>query len=131
MTKKLRKKIPKEIKLKSVQEYLSGTRSAKEIADTLGLDAQVIYRWKTLFEEKSKGVRAHELEDNGCPPEMAKRMTQLEDEITEYQKKVAEQLLIIDILKKLRQQGILPSESELSGLIAITKQSDLSKRPAK
>ena len=131
MIRKLRKKVSREQKQQAVDDYLNGKKSAKELADELGVQQQVIYKWKTSFEENSKGVRVHELEDNGCPPEMAKRMSQLEDEVIEYQKKVAEQSLVIDLLKKLRQQGNLPPEKELNGLIATMKLLEQKKRPVK
>jgi len=119
---KERKSFSKEIKRKVVEEFVSGAKTAQQIVDEYGLyNVQAIYKWKTILEEKSKGVRVDELENTGCPPAMAKRMSQLEEEIQEYQKKVAEQSLIIDLLKKLRRQGICPSESELSGLIATMK----------
>lgn len=131
MIRKLRRKISREQKQQAVDDYLSGKKTAQELASELGVHQQVIYKWKTDFEASAKGERVHELEDDGCPPEMAKRMSQLEDEVAEYQKKVAEQSLVIDLLKKLRQQGTLPPEKELNGLIDTIKKLDQKKRPAK
>jgi hypothetical protein len=76
-------------------------------------------RWRTFYDEQKKGVKVSELESLGASHELAERIIRQQDEIEAYQKKVAEQALIIDILKKLRKLGPLPPESELSGLIAM------------
>lgn len=131
MTKKTRKKFTEQEKRVAVNDYVSGAKTAQQIATELGTDTHAIYRWKTLFEEEAKGVRIEELERQGCSPQMAKRMALQEEEIALYQKKVAEQAVIIDLLKKLRSQKNSAPESELSGLIATTKKSDRNKRRLK
>jgi len=127
MTKKTRKKFLKEEKKTAVDDYVSGRRSAQQIADDLEIDVQYIYRWKILLDEEAKGLIIEELEKQGCPPEMAKKISQMEEEISLYQKKVAEQSVIIDLLKKLRNPKSLAPESELSGLIATTRKLDQKK----
>lgn len=124
MKKKLRKHVSKHQKQTAVAEYVSGAKPAQQIANELGISVNNIYQWKTAQEETAKGVHIGELENQSTPRELSKRVGLLEAEIGEYQKKVAEQAIIIDLLKKLRKQGILPSESELSGLIATMKKLD-------
>lgn len=120
MKKKTRRKFSESTKKGAVDAYRSGTKSAQQIASELNVEVQAIYRWKTTLEEKAKGNRIEELLDGGMSTEVANRMLLMEAEIEAYQKKVAELTIINDLLKKLRSQGPLPPESELSGLIATT-----------
>ena len=131
MSKKLRKNFSEEEKRQAVSEYVSGVKTAQQIANELGAAMQSIYRWRTDFDEQKKGLKLSELQEEGCSKEHAERLIRFQDEIEAYQKKVAEQALIIDLLKKLRISGRLQPESELSGLIATTKQSDQKKKRAK
>ena len=131
MTKQTRKKFSKEQKRQAIDDYVSGRKSAQQIADELSMDVQYLYRWKVQADEKSKGIQVEEFEKEGCPPEWAKRLSQKEEEISLYQKKLAEQAIIIDLLKKARGLKTSASESELSGLIATTKKLDRKKGPAK
>lgn len=123
MTAKNRKKFSYEVKRKAVEDYISGVKTAEQIAIELQTSPQAIYNWKTAFTEENKGIRIEELIVEGNSEASIKRIMQMEDEIAEYQKKVAEQALIIDLLKKLRAQGNLPPESELNGLIEMVKKS--------
>lgn len=127
MTRKPRKTFSKEEKKKAVEDYVSGKRSAQQVADDLSVDVHYIYRWKIQFDEELKGLRIEELEKQGISREAAKKISQMEDEISEYQKKVAEQSIIIDLLKKIQSSTSLAPESELSGLIATTKKLDRKK----
>ena len=107
MTKKTRKYFTEEKKRKAVADYLSETKSAQEIANELGTDIQSIYRWRTLFDEEKKGLKLFELQSDVSSPEFAQRLLRLQDEVEAYQKVVAEQAVIIDLLKKLRKLGPL------------------------
>lgn len=131
MAKKTRKKFTEEEKRKAVTDYVSEVKTAQEIANELGTDIHSIYRWRTFYDEQKKGVRLSELQAGGCTQELAERIVRQQDELEAYQKKVAEQAMIIDILKKLRKLGPLPPESELSGLIATEKKLALKKQRAK
>ena len=131
MTKQTRKKFSKEEKRKAVDDYVSGRKSAHDIAAEIGTEPQAIYRWKTLATEEAKGFRIEELQSQGFPPDVAKKILQMEDEISVYQKKVAEQAVIIDLLKKLQNPTSFQPESELTGLIATTKKLDRKKERAK
>lgn len=122
-TKKTRKKFTQEQKNQAVSNYLSGEKSAPQIAAEMGCDVQNIYRWRTLQEEKNKGVRLDELMSEGNTQAMAEKLLEKEIEIEMYQKKVAEQAIVIDLLKKFPTSEVLARESELTGLIRTTKQS--------
>jgi hypothetical protein len=110
--------------------HLAG-KPAPEVAAEIGCEPHHIYRWKTLHEEKKKGLRLDELMDEGNSRAMAERLLEKELEIEMYQKKVAEQSLIIDLLKKSRIEGISVPESELTGLIRTSKKSALKRKRAK
>ncbi len=131
MTKKIRKKFTERQREKAVDDYISGERTASQIARDLNTDVQNVYRWRTLREEKAKGVKVDELMAEGNSKEQARKILLLEQEIEAYQKKVAEQSIIIDLLKKLQTPSNFPPESELSGLIATTKRSDRKRKPVK
>jgi transposase-like protein len=119
-----------EHKAKAVSDYLAG-KPAPEVAAELGCETQHIYRWKTLHEEKQKDLRLDELMDEGNSKVMAEKLREKELEIEMYQKKVAEQSLIIDLLKKSRIEGISVPESELTGLIRTSKKSVLKRKGVK
>jgi len=131
MAKKTRKKFTEEEKRQAVADYVSGTRTAQAIANELGTDIQAIYRWRTFYDEQKKDLRLSELQAEGSSQELAERIIRLQDEVEAYQKKVAEQAIMLDLLKKLRTSGRFQPESELSGLSATTKKSDLKKKRVK
>lgn len=109
------------IKRQAVEDYVSGQKTVAELSVALGVAQGVIYRWKVCLDENAREGRVNDLELQGLDPAAARRIRKLEEEVAEYQKKVGEQAVIIDILKKLRQLGIYPHESELSGLIDTIK----------
>ena len=131
MTKRTRRKFSNEQKDKAVEIYLSGEKTAAEIAKDLDCDVQNIYTWKTVAEEKRKGLRLEELIDDGNTKAMAQKLLEKELEIEEYQKKVAEQSIIIDLLKKLPGNENFQQESELTGLIRTSKKSNQKRKRAK
>lgn len=118
---KNKRQFSEEAKRQAVEEFVSGRRKAAEIAAELGLAQGVIYKWRVQLEDKARQVRVDELSSAGHHPKDAKRIQRLEEELAEYKKKVGEQTLIIDLLKKLRQSKISLPESELSGLIDTIK----------
>jgi transposase-like protein len=124
MGSKTRKKFTREQKQNAVDKFVTGQKSANELAAELGCEGNLIYRWRTLFDEEKKGVEAIAMAAEHSTAELTKMLHKKQLEIEEYQKKVAEQAITIDLLKKLRAQGILPSESELSGLIDTIKKLD-------
>ena len=74
MTKKTRKRFTQEQRDWAVDSYLSGEKSAQEVATELGIDVQNIYRWKTVREEKAKGLRVEELMAEGNTKVMAQKL---------------------------------------------------------
>lgn len=127
---KPRKTFTPEQRKRAVEEYISGSKTVAEIAAELGIDPTHIYRWKVSLEEQAKGARIDALEADGHDPQAARKILRLEEELEEYKKKVGEQSLIIDLLKKLPQRSSQP-ESELSGLIDTMKSSARKRKPAK
>lgn len=123
MTKKARKKFTPEQKRQAVEEYLCGDKSAAQIAEELETEAQSIYRWKSAQEEQKKDLRIDELINEGNSYNQAKKILELELEIQEYKNKLAEQVLINDLLKKLQTPASLQPESELTGLIRTANKS--------
>jgi transposase-like protein len=123
MSKKTRKKFTKEERDQAVADYLSGEKTAPQIAKELDTDVQNIYRWKTVQGERKKGLRIDELMADGNSKETAKKLLEKELEIEMYQKKIAEQSIIIDLLKKLQTPEDYQPESELTGLIRTTRKS--------
>jgi len=131
MTKKTRRKFTQAQRDQAIDDYLVGKKSAQQIADQIGADVQSIYRWKTLREQEARGLRVEELIEQGHSKAMAQKLLEKELEIEEYKKKVAEQSIIIDLLKKLPGNEIYQSESELTGLIKTMKNSGQKRKQRK
>ncbi len=131
MVRKKKKFYSEETKRQAVQDYVSGKKSAEEVARELETYAGLIYKWRVAFDEAAKGQRVAEFEQQGFSPEVAKLLQQKDEEIALYQKKLAQQVLINDLLKKLQPGASSQPESELSGLIATGKKLDQKKKLAK
>ena len=123
MSKKTRRKFTDEQKQEIVDAYVSGAKTTQELALEHNIAQGLIYRWKSDQNLKAKNSRIDELTESGVTRAMAIKIQQQEAEIEAYQKKVAEQAVIIDLLKKLPAQTSFQSESELSGLIDTMKRS--------
>ncbi len=131
MQRKPRRQFTDEQKRIAVDDYVSGRKTAEQVAAENGVSHSVIYKWRVWLDEKAKGARIGELEAQGASPQMARKIQQQEAEIEEYQKKVAQQAIIIDLLKKLQEPMTSQPESELTGLIDTTRKLARSKRHAK
>lgn len=131
MAKKTRRKFTDEVKAKAVADYVAGIRTAQQIAQDLDVEVHAIYNWRASLDEKKRGLRLSELQSGGADPDLAERVLRQEEEIAIYQKKVAELSVMVDLLKKLQTSGPYQPESELSGLIAITKKSDRKRKRSK
>jgi transposase-like protein len=116
-----RRTFSEAVKRRAVEEYVSGRKSAAQIAAEHGIAPGRIYKWKAQLEETARGERIEALTESGLNPEQARRFQQLEDELAVYRRKVGEQAVMSDLLKKLRGMPSSVPESELTGLIAITK----------
>jgi transposase-like protein len=124
-----RRKFSEETKRKAVHEYISGAKSAIEVANKLSIAVGLLYRWKAEFEQAERYQKIEDLTAAGATRAMAIKIQQQEEEIAAYQKKVAELTLINDLLKKLRTSKNSPPESELSGWIGIAKRSVQKPKP--
>ncbi len=111
MTRKVRKTFPKEVKNQAVDDYISGEKSAMQIAEEIGCDVQLIYRWKVAREEKAKGLRLDELVEEGCNRAMAEKLLEKELELEEYKRQLAEQVVINGLIKKLQTSTLFQRES--------------------
>ena len=131
MEKKLRRRFGDEQKRKAVDDYVSGRKSAQQVAEENGVEVGVVYKWRVQLDENAKGARIEELEATGLSTQAARKILAQEAEIAAYQKKVAEQAIIIDLLKKLQPSTISQPESELSGLLDTIRKLARSKRPVK
>lgn len=123
MSKKPRRKFTDEKKKEILDAYISGAKTASELAQEHQISQGLIYQWKSDQGLKDRNNRINELTDEGLTRAMALKIQQQEAEIEAYQKKVAEQAVIIDLLKKLQTSSSYQSESELTGLIGTTRKS--------
>ena len=123
--KKIRRSFTLAEKKKAVADYQSGKKTARQIAEAFKSgDLNLVHRWKYELEEKSTGERVEELKSNGYAAAAARKIRELEAEIIEYQKKVAEQAVIVDLLKKLQSQNSSVFEKRSSGLSETIRQLD-------
>ncbi|MDX9731976.1 MAG: transposase [Bdellovibrionales bacterium] len=131
MARKTRHQFTEEQKRKAVADYVSGEKRAEDIARELGVPQGYLYKWRVQLDEHDKGARVEELEALGHSRWEARKIQSLEAEIEEYKKKLAEQVLINDLLKKLQTSKASQRESELTGLIRTSRNLDRKGGPAK
>lgn len=125
MTKKSRKSFDREYKKRIVSEYLEGSLTAQQIADREGVERFQIYSWKSQLEARGKKERFEELTEAGHHPDDVRRMMELEEELEAYKAKVAEQSVMIDLLKKLHPN--FQPERKSSGYVELKRQVSRSK----
>jgi transposase-like protein len=131
MQKRTRRHFSDEQKRQAVDDFVSGRKTAEQVGAENGVPAGMVYKWRVQLDEAAKGARIDELEAQGMSTKMARRFQQQEAEIEEYQKKVAQQAIIIDLLKKLQPSTISQPESELTGLIDTTRKLARSRKQPK
>lgn len=102
MGRRPRRKFTEEQKRQAVDDYLSGRKTAAEVAKENNVAQGQIYKWKIQFEEGAVKGRITALESEGHSPSQARRIQQLEAEVEAYKKKLAEEVLLVDLLKKLQ-----------------------------
>jgi transposase-like protein len=129
--KKQKKQFSPEAKRQAIDDYITGRKSAVQIGAEMDCAPNLIYRWKSEFEAEQRSGRVSELKSEGHNPEDIRKIMDLEDELEEYKKKLAEQILINDLLKKLRDSKISQPESELTGLIRTKKNLGVKRKPVK
>jgi transposase-like protein len=124
-------KYSEQVKRKAVQEFVSGQKSALQIADELGFkDSNRIYTWKALFDHEEKSHKIERAQKSGISPSVMKRLFELEAENEELKKSLGEKSLMIDLLKKIP-GGDSVLERDVSGLSEIIKQSAAKRKRCK
>ena len=98
--KKNRRKFSLEYKEKIVSEYLQGV-SVKELSTREGVEPGQIYSWKSQLERAKRDEHFSELLEAGHSESQARRIMELEDELSAAKAKIADQALAIDLLKKI------------------------------
>ena len=123
VAKKKNKKWPLELKKEVVQKYVSGVKTAAELSKEYGFedDPNRIYRWRHDLNQLNKDQHIDDLKSQGYSFEQARKIQELEAEITEYQKKLAEQFVINDLLKKLHGSKSSALVKSASGLTETMK----------
>ena len=129
--KKKRRQFHKEDKRRAVEDFVAGRKTSAQIAVELNISPNLIYRWKSDLEAEARAGRVEVLESEGHNPADVRRIMDLEDELEEYKKKLAEEILINDLLKKLHDSRTSQPESELTGLIRTSKNSARKRKPVK
>lgn len=120
---KPKKVYSEELKRSAVSDFVSGRKSAAQIAAENGVTSQHIYKWKTQFEEKAKGLQIDELESSGRSREDSLFIMRLQAERDAYQRIAGEQAVIVDLLKKRLRSTSSQQWSELTGLIETLEKS--------
>ena len=119
MEKKSRKSFDRDYKKRIVSEYLSGKLTAQQIADREGIERFQVYAWKQQLEQRAKKARYTELAEAGHNADDVRRMMELEEELEAYKAKVAEQSVMIDLLKKLHPS--FQCEKKSSGYVELKR----------
>jgi transposase len=101
MSRKPRRHFSEELKSQVVDDYVCGRKTVAELSREHTISQGQIYKWKSQLEEKVATGRVKDLVAEGRSPQDARLLQQKENEIEMYQKKIAEQVLMIDLLKKL------------------------------
>jgi transposase-like protein len=114
---KPKRKFTDAVKRAAVDDFVSGRKSAAQIAAEHGVSASHVYKWRVQLDEKAKGAKIEELESQGRSREDALLIMQLQAERDAYQRTVGEQTVIIELLKKRLQSTNSQQRSELTGLI--------------
>ena len=131
MAKRSRRQFTDEQKRKAVDDYVSGRKTAEQVAIENGVERGVVYKWRVQLDERAKGARIEELEEQGFSREQARIIEQQREELEAYKATVAQQAVIIDLLKKLQTSSASQRENDVIGLIETTKRLARSKRPAR
>lgn len=131
MQKRVRRHFSDEQKRKAVDDFVSGRKSAEQVAAENDVSSGMIYKWRVQLDEQAKGVRIDELQSQGTRPEDARRIQELENELDEYKKQLAEKTVIAELLKKRLQSKNSQQRSELTGLIETLELAARKRKPVK
>ena len=113
MAKRQRRTFTEEQKRQAVDDFVSGRKTAAQVAADLAVGMTQIYKWKTSLEENA----AQEGAESGSRPEDLKRIRDLEKQLNEYKLMLAEKTLIEELLKKRLRSTTSQQWNELTGLI--------------
>ena len=91
---KPKRKFTDAVKRAAVDDYISGRKSAAQLAAANEVNVDQIYKWKIQLEEKAKGVDLNELEATVGSREGAKLLAEMRAERDAYQRMVGEQAVI-------------------------------------
>lgn len=127
--KKMRRKFKESEKRRAVEDYVSGRRSAQEIAAELGVDVQYIYNWRVRFDELAKGEKVAHFESIGADPTTARILAEKDAEIEAYKARVGELSLHVELLKKAH--PAFQHSRNMSGYAEIARVLKPSKKRAK
>jgi transposase-like protein len=125
---KPRRKFSEELKRAAVEDYVSGRKTAAQIAAENEVSVSHVYKWKIQFDENAKGSRVDELESSGVSREHAKELLEIKAERDAYQRMVGEQAVIIELLKKRLLSTNSQQRSELTGLIETLERAALKRK---
>ncbi len=114
---KPKRKFSSDTKKKAVDDYVSGRKSAAQVAAENHVSVSNIYNWRVQLDEKAKNQDLSELEAGGRSREDAKFIMELKAERDAYQKMVGEQAVMLELLKKRLRSTTSQQWSELTGLI--------------
>lgn len=131
MSKRPKRKFSDEVKFQAVDDYTSGRKTAVEVAQELDVHPGQIYNWKTQLEEKRIKGRVTELVAGGRSIEDAKLIQQLEAENEALKKRLAEELMISELVKKLRQHPNCPPLRNVSGSNEMAQLLEIQRKLAK
>ena len=101
----------------AVDDYVSGRKSAAQVAAANEISTGQVYSWRVQLEEKDKGAQLDEIESAGQSREAARALLEMRAERDAYQAMVGEQAVIIELLKKRLRSTSSQQRSELTGLI--------------
>ena len=128
---KPKRKFADAVKRQAVDDYVSGRKSAAQVAAAHEVDVGHVYKWKTQLEEKEKGAVVDELEASGRSRADAKLIAELRAERDEYQKMVGEQAVILELLKKRLLSTSSVERSALTGLIETLERAAQKRKPGR
>lgn len=102
-----------EFKQRIVSEFIEGRLSAVEIAKREGIDPANVYSWKSKLETQAKQRRIEVLVEGGSTVEDARRILELEEELSDAKQLIAAYAMANEFLKKVQ----TPREKKSSGYI--------------
>ena len=107
-----RKTYELDYKRRIVGEYVSGQSSAEAIAKREKLVRGQIYKWRVQLEQHQREERIEAIaETEGVSIDQARRIRDLEEELAATQRRLAQSVLEVDLLKKSLPASLLASVS--------------------